>query len=77
MRGFPEPAGEHRHGEFREPHRVFSALLVRCTKPFNVARLPVGLQIAGRLFDEATVLRAGHAYEQATQWHACRPADPG
>ena len=35
--------------------------------------LPVSLQLAGRPFDEATVLRAGHAYEQATDWHHRRP----
>jgi aspartyl-tRNA(Asn)/glutamyl-tRNA(Gln) amidotransferase subunit A len=31
--------------------------------------LPLALQIAGRPFDEATVLRVGHAYEQATPWY--------
>jgi len=35
--------------------------------------LPIGLQILGRHFDEATVLRAGWAYEQATDWHTKRP----
>ena len=35
--------------------------------------LPVSLQLSGRPFDEATVLRAGHAYEQATDWHTRRP----
>jgi aspartyl-tRNA(Asn)/glutamyl-tRNA(Gln) amidotransferase subunit A len=35
--------------------------------------LPVSLQLAGRPFDEATVLRAGHAYEQTTDWHRRRP----
>jgi aspartyl-tRNA(Asn)/glutamyl-tRNA(Gln) amidotransferase subunit A len=35
--------------------------------------LPLSLQIAGRPFDEATVLRVGHAYEQATEWHRRRP----
>jgi aspartyl-tRNA(Asn)/glutamyl-tRNA(Gln) amidotransferase subunit A len=35
--------------------------------------LPVSLQLSGRPFDEATVLRAGHAYEQATDWHRPRP----
>jgi aspartyl-tRNA(Asn)/glutamyl-tRNA(Gln) amidotransferase subunit A len=35
--------------------------------------LPVGLQLAGRPFEEETVLRAAHAYEQATEWHLRRP----
>ena len=35
--------------------------------------LPLGLQLVGRAFDEATVLRAAHAYEQATPWHRERP----
>ncbi len=40
---------------------------------FDDAGLPIGLQIVGRPFDESTVLRAAHAYEQATQWHDARP----
>ncbi len=40
---------------------------------FSQAGLPLGLQIAGRHFDDARVLRIGHAYEQATQWHMRRP----
>jgi len=31
--------------------------------------LPIGLQLIGRPFDETTLLRAAHAYEQATEWH--------
>ena len=36
---------------------------------FDSAGLPVGLQIAGKPFDEVTVLQVGHAYEQAAGWH--------
>jgi aspartyl-tRNA(Asn)/glutamyl-tRNA(Gln) amidotransferase subunit A len=40
---------------------------------FSAHGLPIGAQLAGRPFDEATVLRVGHAYEQATDWHRRRP----
>ena len=36
--------------------------------------LPLGMQILGRPFGEPTILRVGHAYEQATEWHTRRPA---
>ncbi len=48
------------------------ALSVCCG--FDNAGMPVGLQIAGKFWDEATVLQAGYAYEQATEWHKKRPA---
>ena len=35
--------------------------------------LPIGFQLIGRAFDEATVLRAAHAYEQRTGWHTRKP----
>ena len=35
--------------------------------------LPVSLQFMGRAFDEATILRAAHAYEQNTEWRNRRP----
>jgi len=57
--------------------------LLRLTMPFNLASLPaisfpcgfttnglpVGLQVAGRPFEESTVLRIAHAYQQLTDWH--------
>jgi len=62
-------------------------LLVHNTSPFNVMGLPtisvpcgfssnglpIGLQLTGRWWEEGTVLRAAHAYEQATEWHKRRP----
>jgi aspartyl-tRNA(Asn)/glutamyl-tRNA(Gln) amidotransferase subunit A len=36
--------------------------------------LPVGLQLLGRPFGESRLLRIGHAYEQATEWHKRRPS---
>ena len=40
---------------------------------FDRSGLPIGLQIMGGAFDEATVLRVAHAYESATGWHRQRP----
>jgi aspartyl-tRNA(Asn)/glutamyl-tRNA(Gln) amidotransferase subunit A len=40
---------------------------------FATSGLPLSLQLAGRPFEEATVLRVAHAYEQATPWHTRRP----
>jgi aspartyl-tRNA(Asn)/glutamyl-tRNA(Gln) amidotransferase subunit A len=40
---------------------------------FSSAGLPIGLQIVGRPFDEATVLAVGDAYQRLTDWHARRP----
>jgi aspartyl-tRNA(Asn)/glutamyl-tRNA(Gln) amidotransferase subunit A len=47
------------------------ALSVPCG--FSAAGLPIGLQLIGRAWDEATLLRIGAAYERATPWHDRRP----
>ena len=41
---------------------------------FTPDGLPVGLQIVGRPFEEATVLHLAYAYEQSTAWHERHPA---
>jgi aspartyl-tRNA(Asn)/glutamyl-tRNA(Gln) amidotransferase subunit A len=35
--------------------------------------LPIGLQLMGSHFSEATLLEIGHAYQRATDWHSRRP----
>ncbi len=47
------------------------ALSVPCG--FSPGGLPLAFQIAGRPFDEATVLKAGDAYQRATDWHTRKP----
>jgi aspartyl-tRNA(Asn)/glutamyl-tRNA(Gln) amidotransferase subunit A len=42
---------------------------------FSADGLPIGLQLAGRPFEEATVFRAAFAYEQATRWHTMHPQE--
>jgi aspartyl-tRNA(Asn)/glutamyl-tRNA(Gln) amidotransferase subunit A len=62
--------------------------LTRFTAPFNLSGmpalsipcgvtgsgLPIGLQIVSGAWQEAKILRAGHAFEQATEWHKRKPA---
>ncbi len=57
--------------------------LLSLTMPFNLAGLPaisfpagfsskglpIGLQAVGKSFEESTVLRIAHAYQQLTDWH--------
>lgn len=64
------------------------AALTRLCRPFNVLGLPalsvpcgfdskglpLGFQLAGRPFAEATLFALGHAYERETQWHRRAPA---
>jgi len=69
--------------------RPYQGTLTRFTNPFNLTGqpaislpcgfdgdgLPIGLQIVGRAFDEATVLRVAYAYESrqvGTAWHGRR-----
>jgi len=69
----------------REPAAIEARL--RFTAPFDMSGhptltlpgsttkdgLPVGFQIVGRAMEEALILRAGHAFQQATSWHRRRP----
>lgn len=47
------------------------AMTVPCG--FDEQGLPIGLQIVANAFDEATMFRVGHAYEQTTKWYERRP----
>ena len=40
---------------------------------FSAKGLPIGLQLIGKPFEEATMLRTAHAFEQATKWHKRTP----
>jgi aspartyl-tRNA(Asn)/glutamyl-tRNA(Gln) amidotransferase subunit A len=47
------------------------AMSVPCGFASN--NLPLSMQIVGKPFDEPTVFRAGHAYQQVTDWHTRQP----
>lgn len=49
------------------------ALVLPCGFSTGQPELPIALQLYGRPFDEATLFRVGHAYQQATDWHTRLP----
>ena len=55
------------------PSNVTAGPALELCNGFSSTGLPLGMQLIGRPFDEATILCAGHAYEQATTWRARRP----
>ena len=59
--------------QYTRPYNIngFPAISVPCG--FSDENMPIGLQLAGKPFDELTVLRAAHPYEQPTDWHTRRP----
>jgi aspartyl-tRNA(Asn)/glutamyl-tRNA(Gln) amidotransferase subunit A len=65
-----------RMGHFSRLTRPFNGLgLPALSVPCGFSRqgLPLAAQLVGRPFDEATVLRVGHAYERAAGWWSRRP----
>ena len=44
---------------------------------FNAGGMPVGLQVLGPAYKEENLIRVGHAYEQATEWHKLKPSRAG
>ena len=79
------PVTAPRIGEKTDP--LAMKLLDVCTLPVNMAGLPglslpcgfvdglpVGMQLIGKAYDEATLLRIAYTYEQAHAWHKQRPS---
>jgi len=85
----PPPVGEMwvQSGDLREnvidafvrfniPYDLTGLPAISVPCGFSAMGLPIGLQIAAKAFDEATVLRVAYAYEQSTPWHLSRPTWP-
>jgi aspartyl-tRNA(Asn)/glutamyl-tRNA(Gln) amidotransferase subunit A len=59
---------------FTMPFNVTGQPAMTICGGFGEGRLPVGIQLAAKPFQDATLLRACHAYEAATPWRNRRPA---
>jgi aspartyl-tRNA(Asn)/glutamyl-tRNA(Gln) amidotransferase subunit A len=58
---------------FTSPFNVAGLPAISIPGGFTAEGLPIGLQIAGKPFDESTVLRVAYAYQQAARWFERRP----
>ncbi len=58
---------------FTYPYNLTGLPAISLPCGFDRDGLPIGLQIAGRPFDEPAVLRVAHAYERAHDWKDRRP----
>jgi aspartyl-tRNA(Asn)/glutamyl-tRNA(Gln) amidotransferase subunit A len=83
-----EDLNRPRHAETTETpmaalvHHTFSANVLglpALTVPCGISDegLPIGFQLLGRPFDEATLFRVARAYERAHFWHTLKPKLPG
>lgn len=69
----PEGLGSTGDPVFNAPSSTFGLPSLGVPMGFAPPGLPLGLQIMGRHFDEATILRVGASFEAATPWHTRRP----
>ena len=83
---FGNPSAAQLDAIFKTPSGIDDVL--RYTAPFDMSGsptltlpggvtgvgMPIGFQLIGRHLDEALLVRAGHAFQQATDWHLKHPA---
>ncbi len=72
--GTPSPPAAWTEPGTTSPFSVLGLPALSLCNGFDADGMPLGMQIVGQPFDEATVLRAAHAYEAATPWRDRRPA---
>ena len=63
-----------RLGRFTCPFNLSGVPAISLPCGFTASGLPIGLQIAGRPFDEETILKVAWAYQESTDWHRRRPS---
>ena len=69
-----DPASTVRGRSFTAPFNVTGLPAISVPCGFTEAGLPVGMQIAGKPFDEPGVIQAGYTYQQHAGWYKTRPA---
>ncbi|MDX1375997.1 MAG: amidase [Burkholderiales bacterium] len=68
-----DPEVRHARVRYTAPFDMTGSPCLTLPGGMTAEGLPVGFQLVGRHFDEALLLRAGHAFQRATDWHRRRP----
>ncbi len=62
--------------KFTAPYDYSGSPTLSVPSGFSSGGLPLSLQLVARHREESLLLRAGHAFEAATDWHRCHPPEP-
>ena len=68
-----DPASTIRGRSFTAPFNVTGLPAISVPCGFTETGLPIGMQIAGKPFDEPGVIQAAYTYQQHARWHQTRP----
>jgi len=71
---FTKPADLSAFLRFATPFDMSGHPTLIMPNGFTAKGLPVSFQLVGRHLDEALLVRAGHAYQQETEWHRKHPS---
>ena len=71
---FATPEGLSDFVRFATPFDMSGSPTITLPGGFSAKGLPLSFQLVGRNLEEALLLRAGHAYQRATQWHSRHPS---
>jgi amidase len=70
---FATPEGLTEFLRFTTPFDMSGSPTLTLPGGFTAEGLPLSFQLVGRHLDEALLVRSGHAYQQATDWHRRHP----
>ena len=69
-----DPLSTARGKSFTSPFNVTGLPAISVPCGFTESGLPIGMQIAGKPFDEPGVIQAAYTYQQYAGWHELKPA---
>ncbi len=69
-----DPEATEQMLRFTAPYDMSGSPVICLPGGLDAAGMPLGFQLIGRHLEEPVLLRTGHAYQRATDWHQRRPS---